>query len=241
MKLSRFQFRIRTFLAMIACFAVGSWVWVAYFSPVHRWHRMIRSDNESASRWEAASRAIKGRIPGLDRDEAISALCSALSDPSYRVRETAAYTLGQLRGREASSAVPYLVLALKDRDDTVRLMSAKSLGFISSPDSDMRKIAAPALIEALQDKKDVVQIAAGFSLTLMDQGESAIPVMTTAVREGRDEEGYAALSLGLCGSCDKEAVDALTIAALGSSDPKIKQASADALARLYASGRQPEP
>ena len=128
MKLSRFQFRFRTLLSMIACFAVGLWAWVTYLSPVHRWHRMIHSDNESAARWEAASRAINGKISGLDRGEAISALCSALSDSSYRVRETAAYTLGRLRGLEARTAAPYLVKALKDADVTVRLKSAESLG-----------------------------------------------------------------------------------------------------------------
>ena len=240
MKLSRFQFRFRTLLTMIACFAVGSWAWVTYLSPVHRWHRMIRSDNESAARWEAASRAINGQISGLDRAEVISALCSALSDSSYRVRETAAFTLGRLRGPEARPAAPYLVKALKDADITVRLRSAESLGSIYSPDDDMRKIAVPSLVEALKDRSADVRIAAGFSLTLMDRGESAIPVMTAAVREGRDPAGYAALSLGLCGSGDEEAVEALEMA-LGSSDPKIKQASADALGRLSTPKPQPKP
>ena len=106
MNLSRFQFKFRTLMSMIACFALGSWVWVAYLSPVHRWHRIIRSDNESADRWEAATRAINGQVSGLDRAEAILALYSALSDSSYRVRETAAFTLGKFQGPEARQPFP---------------------------------------------------------------------------------------------------------------------------------------
>jgi len=199
---------------------------------------MIRSDNESAARWEAASRAIKGQIPGLDRDEATSALCLALSDSSYRVRETAASTLGRLRGLEAKRAVPYLVAVLKDVEPMVRLRSAESLGAVYTPDPEIQKLAVPALVEALNDKNVEVRIAAGFSLTLMDRGESAIPVMTAAVREGKDWTGEAALSLALCGSSDESAVKALKLA-LGSFDPRIYQASAKALKRL--SARTPQP
>ena len=241
MNLSRFQFRSRTLLTMIACCAIGSWVWVAFFSPAHRWHRMIRSDNESAARWEAASRAIRGQIAGLDRAEATLALCLALSDSSYRVRETAASTLGGLHGPEARRAVPYLVKALKDTDLTVRLRSAESLGSICGPDGDTRKIAVPALLEALKDRSADVRITAGFWLTVMGRGESAIPVMTAAFHEGRDRHGYAVLSLGLSGSTDAAAVAALQRAAGGSTHPWVKRASADALARLSAAGPQPKP
>src|SRR4051794_31980764 len=155
MKWSRFQLKFRTLMAMIACIALGCWVWVAYLSPVHRWHRMIRYDNESADRWEAATRAINGQVSGLDRAEAILALSSALSDASYRVRETAAYTLGKLQGPEARTAVPSLVKALKDEDITVRLRSAESLGSICSGDEEMRKLAVPALEEALKDRGEI--------------------------------------------------------------------------------------
>jgi HEAT repeats/HEAT repeat len=240
MKLPRLQFRSRALLKIIAGFAVAFWVWITYFTPAGRWHRMIRSDNESAARREAASQAIKGQIDGLEPAEAISALCMALSDPSYRVRETAASSLGGFRGPDARLAVPSLVIALKDADTTVRLRSAESLGSICCPDDDMRKIALPALIERLKDQNPEVRIAAAFSLTLMDRGEPAIPIMTAAVREGRDQDGYAALSLGLCGSSDDNAILALKRAALGSSHPKVKQAAADALARLSAAKSEPK-
>ena len=177
MTLPRLQIRSRALLMMIACFALVLRGWVTFFSPAGRWHRMIRSDNESAARWDAASRALKGQIPGLGPAEAISALCMALSDSSYRVRETAAASLGGFRGSEARLAFPSLVFALKDADTTVRLRSAQSLGSICCLDDDMRKLALPALVERLNDKSPEVQIAAGFSLTLMDQGEPAIPVV----------------------------------------------------------------
>jgi HEAT repeat protein len=233
MKLSRYQFRFRTLLVVTACLAIGLWVWVACFSPVHRWHRTIRFDNESGARWEAAYRAINGQIPSLDRDEAVSAFCAALDDPSFRVRETAACALGRMGASGASVAVPQLVKALKDPSTFVRLRSAESLGSLCSPDGDMPKIAVPALRNALQDRSEDVRIAAGFALTMMGRGELATPVMATAVREGRDRAGYAILSLGLCGSQDEAAVQALRLA-LGSSDPRVRQASADALEHLSA-------
>jgi len=145
-----------------------------------------------------------------------------------------------LRGLEARTAAPYLVKALKDADVTVRLKSAESLGSLCGQDVDMRKIAEPSLVEALKDSSADVRIAAGFSLTLMGRGEMAIPVMTAAVREGRDQAGYAALSLGLCGSRDDEAVEALRMA-LGSSDPWIRQVSADTLERLATLKPQVKP
>jgi HEAT repeat protein len=145
-----------------------------------------------------------------------------------------------LHGPEARTAVPYLVKALKDEDITVRLRSAESLGSLCSGDDEMRKLAVPALEEALKDRNEDVRIAAGFSLTLMDRGESAIPLMTATVHEGRDHAGYAALSLGLCGARDEEAVEALRMA-LGSSDPMVRQASANALERLSTPSPQSKP
>ncbi len=237
MRWPRFQFRFRTLLALVACFALGSWVWVTYLSPIHQWHRMIRSDNESAERWDAASRAINGKVSGLDQAEAISALCSALSDSSYRVRETAASVLGRFRGPETKSAAPYLVKALGDADPMVRLRAAESLGAIHSPENEIRTIAVPALTKALKDGNVDVRIAAGFALTLMDEGVAAVPEMTAAVRAGQDRVGFAALSLGLTGSRDAVAVRALKNA-VGSSVPKIRQASAAALRRLSESESQ---
>ena len=114
----RIRLRLRTLLALVACLALGLWAWVSYLSSFHRWHRTIRSDDESIARWEAARRGVAGQVAGVDRDEAISALCTALYDASPRVRETAASTLKDA-GPSARSAVPHLVRAMKDSDFTV--------------------------------------------------------------------------------------------------------------------------
>jgi HEAT repeat protein len=239
MRWPRIRLSLRMLLSLVACFALGLWTWVTYLSPVHRWHRTIRSDNESAARWEAASRALAGRVSGIDREGAISALCLALYDPSPRVRETAASTL-MSAGPEARPAVPHLVMALKDVNSMVRGAAAASLGFIVGRDDSARKIAGPELVLALKDRSPDVRIAAGFALALMDRGESAIPVMTAAIHEGRDQAGKAVLALGLCGSRDEVAVKALKMA-LGSHYALVRRASADALERLAAPGPQPEP
>lgn len=231
----RIRLRLRTLLALVACLAFGLWAWVTYLSPFHRWHRTIRSDNESIARWEAARRGIAGKVSGVDRDEAIAALCTALYDESPRVRETAATTLKDA-GPSARSAVPYLVRAMKDNNSTVRWKAAESLGLIvAASDDEARAIAAPALLGALEDRSPTVRIAAAFSLALMDRGEPAVPIMEAAIREGRDIAGMAQLGLGLCGSREDVAVEALARAASGSYYARIRQASIAALNRLLAS------
>ena len=74
MRRPRVQLRVRTLLALVTLVALASWVWVAYLSPTHCWQRAIRSDNESAERWEAANRGLRGQVPGVGRAEAIAAL-----------------------------------------------------------------------------------------------------------------------------------------------------------------------
>ena len=187
------QLRLRTLLGLIVCFALGSWAWVTYLGPLPRWYRKILSDNESPARWEAAAQGISGRVIGVDRDEAASALCMALYDPSPRVRETAAYSLRDA-GPEARALVPHLVRALTDTSFPVRWQAAQSLGFVVGRDDEAKKIAVPGLVLALKDKEVDVRIAAGLSLALMGQGESAVPVMTSAIREGRDKSGEAQLA-----------------------------------------------
>jgi hypothetical protein len=241
MKLPRPRFTLRRIMIVVAVMAVPLAICVQWFDPVRRWHRAVTDDQDGAARWEAASRAIKGQVSGLERSEAIEALCRAMSDPSRRVRETATATLGGLRGREATPAVSHLVLALKDADTTIRLRAAESLGSIYSPEDDPLRVAVPALLGALKDPSEDVRIAAGFSLTLMGRGESAIPIMADVVRQGRDRDGYAALSLGLCGSREEAAVEALERAAPGSSSSLVRRAASEALNRLHAHVPQSEP
>jgi HEAT repeat protein len=228
----RFRLRTRALLAVVACIALGCWGWVAYLSPGHRWHRMILSDDDSPHRWDAAAKAIKGEFPGVDRAEAIAALASALGDPSPRVRETAVYTLGTLRGPEARSIARSLAMTLGDASTVVRLRAVESLGSMAESDQEIRPVVIPALIGVLRDRTPDVRIEAGYWLTLMDRGESAIHVLEDAMFDGKDHQGRAALALGLLGSGEAPAVEALKLAADGSSDPRIREAATLALERL---------
>jgi HEAT repeat protein len=237
----RLRLRFRTLLALVACFAVGCWVWVNYFSPTHRWYRTIRSDQESGLRWEAASRAIKGEVPGVSRAEAISALRSALTDPSPRIRQTSAHTLGQLRGPEALMVVPSLALVCKDADDMARYLAVQSLCAIATRETEARPIAVPVLLEALKDRRSNIRLESAVHLVLMGRPEPAIPVLEAILRDGQDIYGMAALAMGLCGSRDERSVEVLKSAAKGSSDPKIRRAAAEALDRLADSPRRPVP
>lgn len=224
------RFSLRSLLVSVACVSLAMWTWVAHLSPVARWNRVIHSDDRGIERWQAASQAIAGRVPGVDRDKAISGLCAALVDPSPRVRETAAATL-KLTGPESRYVVPHLVRALKDGSPTVRWQAAESLGLIVGRNDPARETAAPALVAALKDRSRDVRLAAGFSLAVMRRGDPAIPIMEATIRDGLDQAGKARLALALCGSRDAESVRAL-ILAKGSSYLRIRQAVTDALGRL---------
>jgi HEAT repeat protein len=132
-----------------------------------------------------------------------------------------------------------LVRALTDKSFPVRWQAAQSLGFVVGRDDKAQKIAVPGLVVALKDKVVDIRIAAGLSLALIGQGELAVPVMTTAIREGRDKSGEAQLALGLSGSCDKAALEALVSASSGSSYPKIRQESKASLDRFAVHILQP--
>lgn len=240
MRRPRVQLRLRNLLVLVACSSLALWVWVEYFSPAHLWHRTIRADDASPERWEAALQGLAGKASGVSRQEAISALCLALYDPSTRVRETAARAL-KGAGTEARPAVPHLVKALKDESFTVRLGAAESLGYIVDPTDETCRIAVPALAEALEDSYTDVRIAAGFSLALIGRGVLARDVMTAALREGRDRNAPVRLALGLAGDTDQAAVDALRTAARRSYDARIRQLSKDALDRISNPVPSPNP
>src|SRR5262249_47249448 len=152
---------------------------------------------------------------GVDREEAVSALSMALFDPSPRVRETAASILKEA-GPAARPAVPFLIRALKDPSRVVRWRAVESLGVVVGRDAAGREARVPALVGALKDRSPDVRIEAAFTLAVMGRGEPAIPVLSAAAHEGHDAAGLAALGLGLCGSSDPVAVEALTRAARGS-------------------------
>jgi hypothetical protein len=74
-----------------------------------------------------------------------------MTDPSYKVRVQAALVLGKLRDKRA---VPSLIQALKDENESVRGVAATSLGQIGD------RSAANALQEATNDSSEFVRAQA---------------------------------------------------------------------------------
>ena len=106
----KFKIRIRTSLGLVAASALVLGAWENYFDPVRGWHDAIHDDNDSSRRWAAISRAQVGRAAGIDHATAIAMLVDALSDPSVRVRQTAAQVLPRF-GPDSRRAIPALVRA----------------------------------------------------------------------------------------------------------------------------------
>ena len=226
------RFRLQTLIVLVACSALGTWAWVEWISPTHRWRRMIRSDNESAHRWDAAEKAMKGLVPGVDRGTIVAEMLDSLSNPSPRVRQTAVATLGRLRGPEARPVVAPLVALLKDPDTEVRGSALGSLAQIAETDPETLPTIEPILVSSLADRSPDFRIAVGYRLTLMGRGEPAIPALEAALRDGHDQWSQAAYALGLPGSTDPRAVEVLEMAARHSSDPRTLRALAKAHKRI---------
>jgi hypothetical protein len=83
------------------------------------------------------------------------------SDPSYKVRVQAALVLGKLADKRA---VPALLTALKDENETVRGVAATSLGRIGEAEAD----AVAALRAAASDPSAFVRAQAQASLTQLE-------------------------------------------------------------------------
>jgi HEAT repeat protein len=193
----------------VAVFALWLWVWVSYFDPVARWKRTIRDDNEGGRRWEAASKGVRGQIPGVDRAMVVGELTAALGDPSWRVRQTSASNLGGL-GPEGEAAVPALVGALKDVHPWVREAAINALGQILVKSPGRRGLAVPSLVAMLKDSQFHVRMAAAFNLARMDQGEAALPTLIEALsREDLMMRAYAIWAIGRIGPKGRPAVPAL--------------------------------
>ena len=84
-----------------------------------------------------------------------------MQDPSYKVRVQAALILGKLKDRRA---VPTLIRALKDDNETVRGVAATSLGAIGDPS------AIGPLEDAARDGNDFVQSQARKALAMLQGG-----------------------------------------------------------------------
>jgi HEAT repeat protein len=215
-------------------------------AEVLRWASMLKSSDEEERRDAAL------QLSRLKGGSAGSALASALTDPSPRVRAAAAAGLAE-RGEE--SAVPLLasrlaqdkdkfvrktaayalggfhgrertsalVAAIKDKDMEVRGAVAVSLG--DHPDAE----AVPALSAALSDKSAFIRAQAAHALGVNGQGASqTVPNLIGLLAKDEDAEvrRCAAAALGQIG--DRSALPALE-RARHDRDPYLDQVAIDAI------------
>ncbi len=177
----KLKLRIRTLLGLVAAFALLLAVWAAYFDPVRSWQNAIHDDNNGLRRWEAITRAQGGRAAGIDSSTAIGSIADALSDPSVRVRQTAALSLPRF-GPDSRRAITALVMALGDPDFLVRAYSADALGKapINPTDPDRAKVIS-ALNVALKDRNENVRLSAALALARQGEGTAALPTLIGAL------------------------------------------------------------
>jgi|GEM_PF-2412381 len=113
-----------------------------------------------------------------------------------------------------------LLVALEDKDVSVRSMAAHTLAIVGPP-------AAPYLVERLHHKNRVVRDAAGFSLKLMQK--KAVPALTKGLSTDNEyARAKAAWLLGRIGPDARAAAPAL-IRSLDVGDPRVMHVVAEAI------------
>lgn len=104
------------------------------------------------------------------------------------------------------AALPRLVEALSDEDDTVRYWGAVGLGNIGSGSAS----AADALENALRDESAVVRIAAARALCRMGKVDDGLRVLTRELEQGEQwERLHAAIVLDEIGESARPAMEAM--------------------------------
>jgi len=236
---ARPRLSVRVALVGIAVIALLLSTWAAFFDPALRWKRAIHDDNEGGRRWEAASRGVMGRVPGVTPEMVLEELTAALGDPSFRVRQTSASSLGSL-GPKGEAVVPALAGALKDGHPWVREAAARSLGDILEKAPGRRGLAVPALVAVLKDGRFDVRMAAAFALAQINEGEAALPVLIEALsRQDQMTRSSAIWAIGKAGPKGRPAVPALraTAAACANDrDPYMRLRRVEAAQVLFALG-----
>ena len=181
---------------------------------------------------------------------------TALGGDDASIRSRAADELGSL-GESAAEGVPYLIQALRDDYEPVRLNAAYALGAIGEPsvpqlievlgdeNGPTRRMAAyalaavgapavPALSEALQHTEDTVRIEASYALAQI--GDAAEPALPALIERTKDEcaevRRYLAEAFGSLGATAASAVPHLTDIVADDADKQARFEAALALAQI---------
>jgi HEAT repeat protein len=131
-------------------------------------------------------------------------------------------------GDGAEEGVPYLVLALKDRDPLERVLAAQSLKWLGSP----ARSALPAMIEALRKPRlpiALVQTIGSFG----SEAAAAVPALETSLSSASQNERWAAaVALHLIVPSHVQARTMLAGALTSTNDPMARESALGALQRI---------
>lgn len=143
---------------------------------------------------------------GAIGDDALEPLVDSLRDQRPRVRELAAFALGEM-GPDAREAVPSLVDRLDDVEKSVRVEAAWALGTIGSDAGD----SIAALVQTLTDEDDFVRAKAAEALgSIRPTSPVAVKGLIAALRDKEgDVQHEAAEALGELGEQAAPATAAL--------------------------------
>jgi HEAT repeat protein len=207
---------------------------MAYFSPVHRWVRQIRDNEDSPRRYEAAYAAFQGKVAGLSPELAVKALVLALDDPGWRVRETALFALGRL-ATKVPGARDAILKRLDDPEAMVRAAAVRALG----ERGDAAAIVLPAIRSRLKDRSVYVRLSAmgalgglivrGGATKVGGEGEQADPSVIALLNEAAaDREAKvrveAAFWLAVLGA-EEATVRPILAAAKDSPNPALRSSA----------------
>jgi HEAT repeat protein len=194
--------------------------------------RLLESDSSPAVRRSAAATLGKFGTRAAGEPETVPALRRALAHSDARVRQNAAWALGQIGASGVEAAVPALKKLLKDGDAMVRRDTAQALGNGGAVSRD----AVHDLTNTLHDDDLLVRRYATVALgKLGSVAEPAVPVLVGILddRSANPELQREAL-LALCqigGTNAPEILPALR-KALRDEDPLLREVAAGALINL---------
>jgi HEAT repeat protein len=156
-------------------------------------------------------------------------LITALADTNSEVdkRRKAAMRLGEC-GADAKSAVPYLIRALKDKDQQLRDFAEEALAKIGPP----TKGQVPHLVRLLDDSNLEVRLHVLEALrNLGPDAQSAVPAILKATKDSDPKiRERAAQALGRTGAQQRDTVVPALSDAIKDGDKAVRIAAAEALA-----------
>lgn len=158
--------------------------------------------------------------------EEVNALVRKLESDDASVRQNAARELVRLRSK-AVLAVPSLVKAIDDPNDTVQVFACLALAGVGGGAGD----ATPALLKKLGSEYVGIQHASIFAVMRTCRPQDSQFLIDLLRSDNAHARASAACCLGQCGADNRNSVDALA-KAIGDRDAWVRRYAARALGQL---------